>query len=276
MNKHFDVEHLTPSIGSYIYGLDLSRPIEADTLKKLRATWLQRKVLFFPEQKLTPQQQLDFTEQFGFLDKYPFLDGMEGYPFIAEVLKLPEEKINFGGIWHTDTTYLEEPALGASLYAIELPALGGDTLFANMASAYLALPDEIKQQIDGLKAVNTSSKADVSKTRAIRFSGDISTMQVITNTHPVVRTHPETGEKILYVNEAHTLHFEGWSEEESQELLNYLYKHSRKPEFQCRYRWTLGAVTLWDNRATHHYPVNDYTGFRRLLHRVSIKGERPR
>jgi taurine dioxygenase len=101
-------------------------------------------------------------------------------------------------------------------------------------------------------------------------------MQVITNTHPVVRTHPETGEKILYVNEAHTLHFEGWSEEESQELLNYLYKHSRKPEFQCRYKWTLGAVTLWDNRATHHYPVNDYTGSRRLLHRVSIKGERPR
>lgn len=275
-HSKFTIQHLSPLIGSYIRGLDLSQAIEEETLKELRAIWLQRKVLFFPDQQLTPQQQLDFTAQFGDLDKYPFLDGMKDYPFIAEVLKLPEEKINFGGVWHTDTTYLEEPALGASLYAIELPPLGGDTMFANMASAYQALPDDIKQQIDGLNAVNTSSKSAVAKTRAIRFSGDVSTMQVITHTHPVVRIHPETGEKILYVNEAHTLHFEGQTEQQSQNLLNYLYKHAQKPEFQCRYQWTLGAVVLWDNRATHHYPINDYTGFRRLLHRVSLKGDKPR
>ena len=191
INSQFTVKPLSPLIGSYIDGLDLSKPIEAETLKELRAVWLQRKTLFFPDQQLTPQQQLDFTAQFGELDKFPFLDGMKDYPLIAEVLKLPEEDLNFGGIWHTDTTYLEEPALGASLYAIELPALGGDTMFANMASAYQALPNDIKQQIDGLNAVNTSSKSEVAKTRAIRFSGDVSTMQVITHTHPVVRIHPE-------------------------------------------------------------------------------------
>ena len=277
MNTHFEIEDLTPFTGSQISGLDLSKPIAADTLGKLRRVWLERKVLFFLDQQLTPDQQVTFTRQFGEVDKYPFLKGIEGNPLVAPVLKLPEETINFGGVWHSDTAYLEVPAAGASLYALELPPVGGDTIFCNMRIAYETLPQDIKEKIDHLKAINTSAKAAVSKTRVHRLadSGERSGPKVFTNVHPVVRTHPESGERTLYINEAHTLRFEGWTREDSESLLNELYQHARKPEFQCRFRWSLGAVALWDNRSTHHYPINDYHGYRRLLHRVSLKGSRP-
>lgn len=277
MTKAFDVHPLTPAIGAEITGLDLAVPIAPVALAALRQVWLERKVLFFRDQKLTPDQQLAFTQQFGEIEKYPFLPGIEGYPLIAPVLKLPHEKVNFGGLWHSDTTYLETPAAGATLYALEIPPLGGDTLFANMVLAYETLPDAIKAQIAGLRVVNSSAKADVSKTREdrIKDTGDSPARQEFTSIHPVVRTHPETGEKILYVNEGHAERFDGWTEAASQPLLNLLYQHQRKPEFQCRFRWSLGTLAMWDNRAGQHYPVNDYHGYRRLLHRVSLKGDRP-
>lgn len=277
MNTHFEVEHLTPYIGSKISGLDLSKPILSDTLAELRKVWLDRKMIYFHDQTLTPEQQLEFTGQFGEVNKYPFLSGIEGYPLVAPVLKLPEETVNFGGVWHSDTTYLETPAAGASLYALEIPPVGGDTIFCNMQTAYEALPQDIKDQVDGLKAVYTSAKPAVSKTRMPRLadSGDSSAPKEFTNIHPVIRTHPETGERTLFAHEAHTLNIEGWSEEESQPLLNFLYQHARTPEFQCRIRWRVGMVVLWDNRSTHHYPINDYHGYRRLLHRVSLKGDKP-
>ena len=274
-NEGLIIKPISPSIGSTIYGLDLTQTIPDETLKKLRTIWLDRKLLVFPEQTLTPQQQTEFTQQFGELDQYPFLKGIDGYPYVAEVLKLPEEDINFGGVWHTDTTYLETPAAGASLYALELPPVGGDTIFCNMAAAYQALPNNVKQEIDPLQAINASNKADVSQTRLHRITSDSLAKQVFANTHPVVRTHPETGEKTLFVNEAHTTHFEGQSEQQSSALLNCLYQHARKPEFQCRITWHIGMVALWDNRSTHHYPINDYTGYRRLLHRISLKGNKP-
>lgn len=277
MNTHFDTEPLTPFIGSKITGLDLSQPIPPNTLADLRKVWLERKMIYFLDQKLTPDEQLAFTRQFGEVNKYPFLNGIEGNPLVAPVLKLPEETINFGGVWHSDTTYLETPAAGASLYALELPPVGGDTIFCNMQTAYESLSQEIKDQIDGRKAYFTSGKAAVSKTRMPRISdsGDSSAPEVFTAIHPVVRTHPESGEKTLFVHEAHTVRFEDCTEEESEPLLNQLYLHARKPEFQCRLRWSEGMVVLWDNRSTHHYPINDYNGFRRLLHRVSLKGDRP-
>ncbi len=270
----FKAGPISPHIGSTIRGLDLSKPIPTETLKSLKAVWLERKVLIFSEQSLTPQQQVDCTRQFGELDKYPFLEGMDNMPYVAEVLKLPDETINFGGVWHSDTSYLKAPAAGASLYALELPPIGGDTIFCNMGTAYETLSDEVKEQISTLRGINTSNKAAVSKTREARLAKDTKT-KTFTHTHPVVRTHPETGEKTLYVNEAHTLCFDGWTEEESQPLLNKLYQHARKPEFQCRIKWQPGMYVLWDNRSTHHYPINDYTGYRRLLHRVSIKGDVP-
>lgn len=277
MNDHFEIDHLTPAIGSEVRGLDLARPLPPDTLDRVHALWLERKVLFFRDQRLTPDQQLAFTRQFGEVEKYPFLPGIDGYPLIAPVLKLPHERVNFGGLWHSDTTYLETPAAGATLYAIELPPLGGDTLFANMALAYETLPDDLKETIAGLKAVNSSAKADVTKTREDRLKdvGDRTPPQEFTSIHPVVRTHPETGEQLLYVNEGHAVRFEGWSEQDSLPLLETLYKHQRKPEFQCRFRWSPGALAMWDNRACQHYPVNDYHGHRRLLHRVTLRGDRP-
>ena len=277
MTLDFGIEHLTPAIGSEILGLDLGQPLAPDTLRAVRALWLERKVLFFRDQHLSPDQQLAFPRQFGEVEKYPFLPGIEGYPLIAPVLKLPHEKVNFGGLWHSDTTYLETPAAGATLYAIELPPLGGDTLFANMVLAYETLEETLKKQIADLKVINSSAKADVTKTREDRLKdvADPTPPREYVSIHPVVRTHPETGEKILYVNEGHAVRFEGWSEQDSLPLLEMLYQHQRKPEFQCRFRWSPGALVMWDNRACQHYPVNDYHGHRRLLHRVSLQGDPP-
>jgi taurine dioxygenase len=277
MNDEFSVAPLTPAIGAEIGGLDLSAPIPEKTRQALRDVWLERKALIFRDQKLTPPQQIAFASIFSEVDKYPFLKGIEGHPLVAPILKLPEERINFGGLWHSDTCYLNAPAAGAVLYALELPPVGGDTLFANMAMAWETLSDDLKERIASLRIECTSSKAGISQTRAARLreSRDESSPDAFESVHPVVRTHPESGEKILYVNEAHGVRFEGWSEEESAPLLRTLYDHQRKPEFQCRIRWSMGAVVLWDNRSTHHYPVNDYHGYRRLLHRVSLKGDVP-
>ena len=277
MNDSFDVAPLTPAIGAEISGLDVAQPIPEPTLARLRAVFLERKALVFRDQQLTPESHLAFARQFGEVDKYPFLKGIEGHPLVAPILKLPDETVNFGGLWHSDTMYLESPAAGAVLYALELPPLGGDTLFADMQLAWAELPADLRRQVKGLRVVCSSTKADVSRTREdrLRDMADESSPKAFESVHPAVRTHPETNEKILYVNEAHVVRFDGWTAEESEPLLRELYAHQRRPEHQCRVRWSVGAVVMWDNRSTHHYPVNDYHGHRRLLHRVSLKGDRP-
>lgn len=277
MNDAFSVVPLAPAIGAEIQGLDLSEPIAEKVLGELRDTWLERKVLVFRDQTLTPDEHVAFAGLFAEVDKYPFLRGIEGHPLVAPILKLPEETVNFGGMWHSDTTYLETPAAGAILYALEVPPLGGDTLFANMALAWQALPDALRAQVEGLRVVCSSARADITKTREdrLRDMAQEGSPEEFVNVHPLARTHPETGETILYVNEAHAVSFEGWSEEASEPLLQQIYKHQRKPEFQCRIGWAVGSVVMWDNRSTHHYPINDYHGYRRLLHRVSLKGDRP-
>lgn len=277
MNDEFSVADMTPAIGAEINGLDLALPISRATLERLRGVWLDRKVLVFRDQDLKPNQQVDFAAQFCEIDKYPFLDGLKEHPQVAPILKLPDERVNFGGLWHSDTTYLEAPAAGAVLYAVELPPIGGDTLFANMELAWETLAEPLKSQVADLRVICSSAKAAVSKTRESRL-GDSSSdrrPKTFNAVHPLLRTHPETGEKILFVNEAHAICFEGWSEQESEPILRALYDHQRVPEFQCRIRWSPGAVVMWDNRSTHHYPVNDYHGYRRLLYRVSLKGDRP-
>ena len=278
MTTDFDIAPVTPAIGAEITGIDLSEPLAEDQVAALRRLWLRHRVLFFRDQTLTPDQQLAFTRQFGEIEKYPFLPGIDGHPLIAPVLKLPHETVNFGGLWHSDTSYLETPAAGATLYAREIPALGGDTLFANMVLAYETLDTQLQARIAGLRVINSSAKADVSRTREDRLQelGDDKPQREFNAVHPLVRTHPETGEKILYVNEAHAVGIEGWPQAQSDELLQQLYRHQRQPEFQCRFRWSVGALAIWDNRACQHYPVNDYHGHRRLLHRISLKGERPR
>ena len=191
---------------------------------------------------------------------------------------LEHERTNFGGVWHTDTAYLEQPPMGSMLLARELPPYGGDTLFANQYLAFESLSPTLQSILAGLRAVNSSAKADVSKTREDRIKGGDGrddARQEYNAEHPVVRTHPETGRRSLYVNVAHTVRFVGMTEEESAPLLQYLHQHQVRPEFTCRFAWEPGSLAFWDNRCALHNPVNDYHGFRRLMHRITLAGDRP-
>jgi len=272
------VQPVAPALGAEISGVDISKTLDDKTVAEIRAALLQHLVVFFRGQSLTPETLLAFARRFGEIAPYPFVKGMDAHPDVVEVVKREDEILNFGGIWHSDTTYLERPPMGSVLYAVEIPPLGGDTLFANMYMAYEALSDGMKVLIDGLEGVNSAHKADAAVGRIQRVSErptgeDEFTTQAV---HPIVRTHPETGRKSLYVNRGHTVKVDGFTEEESQPILEYLYTHQTRPEFSCRFRWTPGAVAFWDNRAAQHNAVNDYHGYRRVMRRVTLAGERPK
>jgi taurine dioxygenase len=269
-----EVRRIAGALGAEISRVDL-HSLDDDTVKKIRQALLDNLVVFFRDQDLDPAAFLAFAAHFGKPVEYPFVKGLDGFPEIIQVLKREEERINFGGIWHSDTSYLEEPPMGTVLLSREVPPYGGDTLFANQIAAYEALSDGLKQALEGLRAVNTSAKADASRTREDRIKDSGTTAKDHSATHPVVRTHPETGRKALYVNVAHTARFEGWTEEESAPLLAHLFAHQIKPEFTCRFRWEPNSIAFWENRVTQHNPVNDYHGFRRLMHRITLAGEPP-
>jgi len=274
--RHLDVAPVAGALGAEIAGVDISRPLEDSVAAEIRRVFLDYLVLFFRGQKLTPQAQLAFARRFGEPMEYPQLKGLPECPLITPVVKLGHERVNFGGIWHSDTTYLECPPMASMLYAIEIPPYGGDTLFANQYLAYEMLSDTYRKLLDGLIGVNSSLKADASRTREDRLRAAGLESKVLVGEHPVVRTHPETGRKALFVNVGHTTHFKGLSEEESRPLLEYLFQHQVRPEFTCRFRWQPGSLAFWDNRCAQHNPVNDYHGFRRVMHRVTLAGERPR
>ena len=275
--KTISIRPVAGALGAEISGVDLSRDLSEDTIAEIRQALLDHLVIFFRDQDISPEQHLAFTRRFGDLVQYPLVKGLEGYPDIIPVVKLEHEKVNFGGLWHTDTTYLEEPPLGSVLLARELPPAGGDTLFANLYLAYETLSDGMKELLAPLKGINVSSKAQVSETRKERLKTGAKAPAdtVLSATHPVVRTHPETGRKALYVSFAHTVRFEGMSEEESQPILDYLFEHQIKPEFTCRFSWEPGSIAFWDNRSTLHNPVNDYHGYKRVMHRITLAGDKP-
>jgi taurine dioxygenase len=243
---------------------------------EIRSAFLEYLVIFFRDQALTPQAQLAFAARFGEPMEYPQLKGLPECPLVTPVVKLEHERVNFGGIWHSDTAYLDRPPMASMLYAVEVPPYGGDTLFANQYLAYEALSDGLKGTLAGLVGVNSSTKADASRTREDRLREAGAELKVLAGEHPVVRTHPETGRKALYVNVGHTTCFRGWTEEESRPLLEHLFAHQVRPEFTCRLRWEPGSLAFWDNRCAQHNPVNDYHGFRRVMHRVTLAGDRPR
>lgn len=272
------IKRIAGALGAEIHGVDLREKLGPDQVGQIRQALLDNLVIFFRDQSLEPAQFHAFAGSFGDLIQYPFIRGLDGFPEIIEVLKREEERSNFGGIWHSDTSYLDEPPMGSILLARELPPYGGDTLFANQYLAYEALSDGLRATLTTLRGVNTSAKADVSRTREdrVRESGSNAAKQDYAAEHPVVRTHPETGRKSLYVNIAHTARFAGWTEAESAPLLQFLFAHQVKPEFTCRFRWEPGSIAFWDNRAAQHNPVNDYHGFRRRMHRVTLAGDRPR
>jgi len=281
--ERIEVRPVSAAIGAEIGGVDLASlddPTWEATWEEIHRAFLEHLVLFFRDQEITPEKQIAFSRRFGEIGYYPLVRGMDDHPEIVEVRKEPEEKENFGGVWHSDTSYLATPPLGAVLYAKELPPQGGDTLWSNMYLAYEALSDGMKGVLKGLKAVNSSQKGAAAKGRQARQDeapgkapGEAA--GVLEAVHPVVRVHPETGRKSLYINAGHTLRFERMTEEESAPILRFLCEHLIRPEFTCRFRWTSGALAVWDNRCTQHYALNDYHGHRRVMHRVTIKGETP-
>ena len=272
------IQKIAGSLGAEITGVDLSQGVSAALAQEIRAVFLEHLVIFFRDQHLSTSQFMALAQSMGEPVEYPFVKGLEGYPKVIEVKKLEHERHNFGGIWHSDTTYLPQPPMGSMLYAQVLPPHGGDTIFANQYQAYDELSEEIKQRLEGLKGISSSAKADVSKTREDRLKTDAKEAKPssIESHHPVVRTHPETGRKALYVNVAHTAGIVGMPPEQSEPLLQHLFQHQIKPEYTCRFQWRPGSLAFWDNRCTQHYPVNDYHGYRRILHRITLAGDTPR
>jgi taurine dioxygenase len=273
-----DIRPVAGALGAEIVGLDLSQPLVEGTVAAIRRALLEHLVIFFRGQTLSPAQLANFGRRFGTLAHYPFLGGLAEQPEVVEIKKLEHERVNFGGIWHSDTTYLAEPPMGSMLYAREVPPIGGDTLFANMYMAYETLSEGMQLLLSGLHGVSSSAKVGVTRTREDRIAEQPgrSADAHFEATHPVVRTHPETGRKALYVNLAHTVRFAEMTDEESAPLLSYLFQHQVRPEFTCRFRWEPGSLAFWDNRATQHNPINDYHGHRRLMHRITLAGDRPR
>ena len=271
------VRRIAGALGAEISGVDLRQALTAERAQEIRNIFLDHEVIFLRNQPLSAQQFMDFAHAMGEPVEYPFVKGLEGFPHIIEVKKLEHERVNFGGVWHSDTTYLPIPPMGSMLLAREIPPFGGDTLFASQYAAYEALSDTMQRMLEGLQGVNSSAKADVSKTREDRLKtdGKEAAPQSFTSTHPVVRTHPETGRKALFVNVAHTAGIEGLTENESASLLNFLFQHQVKPEFTCRWAWAPHDLTFWDNRCAQHNPINDYHGHRRVLNRITLRGDKP-
>jgi taurine dioxygenase len=274
--RHIEAKPVAGSLGAEIHGVNVAAPLDDAVISEIRQALLDHLVIFFRDQKLTPHEQLAFASRFGEPMEYPQLKGLPECPMITPVLKLAHEQVNFGGVWHSDTTYLTRPPMASMLYALEIPPYGGDTIFANQYEAYETLSEGLRKVLDGLTGVNTSTKADASKTREERLKSAGVEMKVLTGEHPVVRTHPETGRRALYVNIGHTSHFKGWTQEESRPLLEYLWQHQVKPELTCRFQWQPGSIAFWDNRCAQHNAVNDYAGFKRLMHRVTLAGDTPR
>ena len=271
------IKRIAGALGAEIIGLDLTESLSSDLTKEIREVFLKNSVIFLRNQSLTSQQFMNFATAMGEPIQYPFVKGFDDFPQIIEVKKLEHEKINFGGVWHSDTTYLEKPPMGSMLLSKEIPPFGGDTLFACQYAAYESLSDTMQRLLEGLQGVNSSAKADVSKTREdrIKSDGNQSLPKSFSSSHPVVRTHPETGRKALFINTAHTTGIEGLTDKESASLLSFLFQHQVKPEFTCRWAWQPDALAFWDNRCAQHNPINDYHGFRRVLHRITLQGDKP-
>ena len=273
-----EVRPIAGAIGAEISGVDLAKELDDDTVADIRRAWLDHNVIFFRDQDLPPARFLTFAKRFGKVIEYPFIKGLEEFPEIIPVIKLEHERTNFGGIWHSDTSYLEAPPMATMLIARETPPVGGDTMFANTYLAYESLSDGMKRLLDGLIAYNTSAKADATRTREDRVKQSVreDAKKEYVGEHPVVRTHPETGRKALYLNIGHTLRFRDMTVEESTPIIEYLFHHQTRPEFTCRFNWKPGSMAFWDNRCALHNPVNDYHGYKRVMHRITLAGDKPR
>lgn len=268
------IQKVAGALGAEIGGVDLSGALDDATIAAIRQALVEHHVIFFRDQSLTPEQQLAFGRRFGPLNIHPYVSGMADHPEVMEIIKEPTDKINFGGGWHSDMSFLETPAIGSILYAVALPDWGGDTLFASQAAAFDALSPGLQATLEGLNAIHSAEReyAPTGPSAQKRESMKISDAEGMAGrfSHPMVKIHPETGRKALYVNPAFTMNIDGWSRRDSKPLLDYLFEHSRKEAFTCRLRWRPGTVAFWDNRSVWHYALNDYPGQRRHMRRVTV------
>jgi taurine dioxygenase len=280
--SRFDILPISGVLGAEILGPDLSKPLSSDAFDQIHQALMDYGVIFFRDQSLTHPDQIAFGARFGPLDVHPIANGLEDYPELIRVLKPAGESASFGVGWHTDNSFFEQPSLATCLYAVEVPPYGGDTLFAGMERAYTALSDTMKGWLGGAEAVHSARRAyDPNVTGEAKYNGDAAITYTYSDavnaeaTHPVIRTHPETGRKSLYVNPMFTQRIVGLDTDESDAMLAFLFEHCAKPSFGCRFRWLAGSVALWDNRCVQHYALDDYQQFERLMYRVTISGDRP-
>jgi taurine dioxygenase len=276
--RGLEVRALSGAIGAEMPGADLANLDEAG-FAAVREAFLAHQVLVFRDQRLDPSGFLALARRFGDPIPYPFAKGVQGFEEITAIIKEPHQTSNFGGMWHSDTTYRPDPPKATMLYCIETPAAGGDTVFACQYRAYETLSAPLRRFLDGLKGVSSSAKNAASlrtthlATGAMQGSGRA---EVMTAAHPAVRVHPETGRAALYVNRSHTVAFEGMTEAESLVLLEFLFQHQVQPEFTARVRWAPGTLVIWDNRSSQHCAINDYDGHRREMWRITLAGDAPR
>ncbi len=293
-NISIKVKPIAGAIGAEIYGVDLTQPLSNGLFGAIYDAFLKHLVIFLPQQKALSMDHLKaFAENFGALDSEPFvfpfkIPFTDGYPEVYENIKeASNEGINIGGYWHADVTYRKKPHMASVNYAKDVPEYGGDTMFANQYLAFETLPQSMKQKLLSMEAVHSSAMphgqtaarfasigrnhAPSDDDRAFEKSGqEIAQVDAVENIHPVIRTHPKTGRRLLYLNRGFTSHFVGMTPNESLSLLEELWAHASRAEFTCRYRWTQHAIGVWDNCATQHYAINDYFGERRHMQRVSI------
>ena len=266
-----DIRPLTPAIGAEILGIDLGSTDIAARIPEIRAALLSHGVIFFREQDITTAQHIAFARAFGELEIHPATPKDQPN---REVLRIEHGPKSRGqeNAWHSDVTWREEPSLGSILLAREVPDCGGDTLFANMHLAYERLSDPMKTFCEGLTAVHDIARVFAKRLgkRPEELHDTYPPMR-----HPVIRTHPETGERAIYVNTAFTSHIEGLAESESRWLLDHLFATAKDAEIQCRFRWQAGSVAFWDNRVCQHFAASDYFPARRVMERVTIAGDKP-
>ncbi|NKB75473.1 MAG: taurine dioxygenase [Gammaproteobacteria bacterium] len=267
-NYHrFTLRPLNGALGAEILGVDFSQPIDDGMISEIRRALLNHMVVIFRTQNVSPSRLAKIGRYFGDLHINPFVSGTDDVKEVISIRSEENHEKRFTGLWHSDISWGAEPSMGSLLYAVTLPDCGGDTLFANMNMAYDTLSPGYKALLGGLKAEHRVDRFHHSKAQF----ADTPTPVI----HPVIRTHPETHKKSLFVNEYFTSRFENMSEEESRPMLDYLFEHAVRPDFTCRIQWSPGTLVFWDNRCTQHYATNDYSGQRRLMHRVTVAGDRP-
>ena len=273
-----DVKLLSGALGAEVDGIDLKDSSEKN-FKVINNLLLEHKVIFFRNQKITPEQQLALAKRFGPVETHAYVKGRDKYPEIVRIIKDPNEKNQWGENWHSDVSYNIKPTKAVILRSIKVPPVGGDTMFSNMELAWETLDENIKEKIKDKKAVHSSLGAVffVNDYKHMEGNGNIDEYSSV---HPIVRTHPETGKKILFVNWTYTKKIVGINKKESDETLKKIFEHQSRLDLTCRFQWTENAVAIWDNRSVLHYAIADFfpgrgLGHERIMDRVAIEGDRP-